>query len=38
VRRDGHSVIAVLLDSQNIWLDMPKLVRRAFRGLGVVHS
>jgi D-alanyl-D-alanine carboxypeptidase len=38
VRRDGHAVIAVLLDSQNIWLDMPKLVHRAFRVLGISHS
>jgi D-alanyl-D-alanine carboxypeptidase len=37
-RRNGHAVIAVILDSQNIWLDMPKLVHRAFRVLGISHS
>jgi D-alanyl-D-alanine carboxypeptidase (penicillin-binding protein 5/6) len=37
-RRHGHAVIAVILDSRNIWLDMPKLVGRAFRVLGISHS
>jgi D-alanyl-D-alanine carboxypeptidase len=29
-RRDGHSVIAVVLDSRNIWRDMPILLDEAF--------
>ena len=31
VRRDGRSVIAIILDSDSIWADMPRLVNRAFR-------
>jgi D-alanyl-D-alanine carboxypeptidase len=31
VRRDGRSVIAIILDSDSIWSDMPRLVNRAFR-------
>jgi D-alanyl-D-alanine carboxypeptidase (penicillin-binding protein 5/6) len=31
VRRDGRAVIAVILDSDSIWADMPRLVNRAFR-------
>jgi len=30
VRRNGHSVIAVVLDSDSIWTDMPRLVEKAF--------
>ena len=30
VRRNGHAVIAVILDSNNIWVDMPRLVEKAF--------
>jgi D-alanyl-D-alanine carboxypeptidase len=30
VRRNGHSVIAVVLGSQSIYYDMPRLVNRAF--------
>jgi hypothetical protein len=29
-RRDGHSIIAVILDSRRIWVDMPRLVDAAF--------
>ena len=29
-RRSGRSVIAVLLDSKNIWADMRKLLKAAF--------
>jgi D-alanyl-D-alanine carboxypeptidase len=34
VRRNGHSVIAVLLGSKNIWAEMPRLVDAAFRQIG----
>ncbi len=30
VRRNGHAVIAVILDSPRIWADMPRLVDAAF--------
>lgn len=30
VERDGRTVIAVILDSDDIWSDMPRLVNRAF--------
>ncbi len=30
VRRGGHTVIAVVLDSDDIWRDMPRLIHRAF--------
>jgi D-alanyl-D-alanine carboxypeptidase len=30
VRRDGHEIIAVILDSRRIWVDMPRLVDAAF--------
>jgi D-alanyl-D-alanine carboxypeptidase (penicillin-binding protein 5/6) len=33
VERDGRTVIAVVLDSDDIWGDMPRLVERAFRQL-----
>jgi D-alanyl-D-alanine carboxypeptidase len=29
-RRDGHEVVAVVLGSQNIWQDMPRLLDEAF--------
>jgi D-alanyl-D-alanine carboxypeptidase len=32
-RRDGHDVIAVILDSRNVWQDMPRLLDEAFRRL-----
>ena len=32
-RRDGHSVIAVVLNSRNIWRDMPILLDEAFARL-----
>jgi D-alanyl-D-alanine carboxypeptidase (penicillin-binding protein 5/6) len=34
VHRNGRSIVAVVLDSQNIWADMPRLVDRAFARLG----
>jgi D-alanyl-D-alanine carboxypeptidase len=33
VERDGHTVVAVLLHSDSIWTDMPRLLRRAFARL-----
>lgn len=33
VRRDGRTVIAVVLGSRSIWFDMPRLVDRAFKQL-----
>jgi D-alanyl-D-alanine carboxypeptidase len=33
VERNGRTVVAVILDSDDIWRDMPKLVDRAFRQL-----
>jgi D-alanyl-D-alanine carboxypeptidase len=33
VRRDGRTVIAVVLDSDDIWGDMPRLIDRAFARL-----
>lgn len=33
VERGGHTVIAVVLGSDDIWSDMPRLVERAFRQL-----
>jgi D-alanyl-D-alanine carboxypeptidase (penicillin-binding protein 5/6) len=33
VRRNGHTVIAVVLGSRSIWFDMPRLVDRAFKQL-----
>ena len=33
VQRNGHTVIAIVLDSDDIWGDMPRLVRRAFAQL-----
>ncbi len=30
VRRNGHAVVAVILDSDSIWVDMPRLVEKAF--------
>ena len=35
VERGGHSVIAVVLGSQSVFHDMPRLVDRAFERLGV---
>jgi D-alanyl-D-alanine carboxypeptidase len=34
VRRGGHSVIAVVLGSNAIWADMPRLVDAAFKRIG----
>jgi D-alanyl-D-alanine carboxypeptidase len=34
VRRNGHAIIAVILDSNNIWVDMPRLVEKAFARIG----
>lgn len=34
VRRDGHTVIAVVLGSKHIWADMPRLVDEAFARMG----
>lgn len=33
VQRNGRTVIAVILDSDAIWVDMPRLVKRAFARL-----
>lgn len=30
VRRNGHAVVAVILNSNSIWVDMPRLVEKAF--------
>ena len=37
-RRDGRSVIAVVLGSQSIYYDMPRLLNRAFTLLGAVPA
>jgi D-alanyl-D-alanine carboxypeptidase len=34
VRRNGHAVIAVMLDSRRIWVDTPRLVDAAFARIG----
>jgi hypothetical protein len=34
VERDGHHLIGVVLKSENIWRDMPRLMDAAFRRLG----
>jgi hypothetical protein len=33
VERNGRTVVAVVLDSDEIWSDMPRLVDRAFAAL-----
>jgi serine-type D-Ala-D-Ala carboxypeptidase (penicillin-binding protein 5/6) len=33
VERDGQTVVAVILDSDQIWVDMPRLLRQAFKRL-----
>ena len=33
VERNGHRVVAVILDSASIWVDMPRLLKRAFAEL-----